>query len=297
METSRLTFRESSNTSFCSRVAEPELAAMLSERTVEVLRTTSGSSAGAGGLTPMHRFCSILFLCLGLFAAPLCGAVDFNRDVRPLLSDRCFACHGPDGAKRQAGLRLDSFEGATAKLKSGRRAIVPGNPRLSELFARIHADDPKDTMPPAKLNRPLAAAERAILDRWIEEGGAYARHWAFVAPQAQAPPVVKDATWAKDDIDRFVLAKLEQQHLAPNPEADRAALLRRISFVLTGLPPSPDQIAAFVSDASPDAYAKQLDVLLASPRYGERMALDWLDVARFADTYGYQSDKPCFDWP
>jgi len=245
----------------------------------------------------MHRFCHLLCACLGLAAPRLGAAVDFNRDVRPLLSDRCFACHGPDAAKRQAGLRLDSLEGATAELKSGKRAIVPGKPQLSELVARIHAEDPKDTMPPAKLNRPLAAAERAMLERWIAEGGVYAKHWAFVAPQSHAPPAVDNAAWPQDDLDRFVLAKLEQQHLAPNPQADRPSLLRRISFVLTGLPPTPDQIAAFVADASPDAYANQLDGLLASPRFGERMALDWLDLARFADTYGYQSDKPCFVWP
>jgi hypothetical protein len=236
-------------------------------------------------------------LCLFLSAPLLRAAVDFNRDVRPLLSDRCFACHGPDSNKREAGLRLDSFEGATAKLKSGNRAIVPGKPRESEIFTRIHETDPDEIMPPIKLNRPLTEAERATLVKWIEEGAGYTQHWAFIPPQKHPAPLVKNTAWPKDDIDRFVLEKLEPQQLTPNPEADRGTLLRRISFVLNGLPPSPEQIAAFAADTSPDAYEKQIDALLASPRYGERMALDWLDIARFADTYGYQSDKECFVWP
>lgn len=236
-------------------------------------------------------------LGLLLLAPLLHGAVDFNREVRPLLSDRCFACHGPDAAKREAGLRLDNFEGAVEKLESGKRAIVPGDPRASEIFARIHEKDPDEVMPPPKLNRPLTEAERGILVRWIDEGAVYSRHWAFIPPEKHPAPAVKTPAWAKDDIDRFVLEKLEPQKLAPNPPADRGALLRRISFTLTGLPPSPEQLAAFVSDAAPDAYEKQVDALLASPRFGERMALDWLDVSRFADTYGYQSDKACFVWP
>ncbi len=236
-------------------------------------------------------------LCL-LLPAPLVGGpVDYNRDVRPLLSDRCYACHGPDANKREAGLRLDTPEGATAVLKSGNRAVVPGKPKESALFERIHATDPDDIMPPNKLNRPLTDAGRSILVRWIEEGAGYDKHWAFSAPQKHPAPAVKDAAWAKDDIDRFILQKLDAQNLTPNAEADRAALLRRVSFVLTGLPPSPEQLAAFVSDSATDAYEKQVDALLASPRFGERMALDWMDVARFADTFGYQSDLGCFVWP
>jgi hypothetical protein len=239
----------------------------------------------------------VTFLCLLFFSPLLRGAVDFNREVRPIISDRCFACHGPDSAKREAGLRLDSFEGATAELKSGHRAIVPGKPKESALVSRIHATDAEDIMPPPKLNRPLSDADREMLTRWIEEGAAYAKHWAFISPQKHPAPEVKNAEWAKDDIDRFILAKLEQTGLAPNAEADRAALLRRVSFVLSGLPPSPEQIETFLNDTAPNAYEKQVDALLASPRYGERMALDWMDVARFADTYGYQSDNVCFVWP
>lgn len=234
---------------------------------------------------------------LMLLTPLLHGAVDYNREVRPILSDRCFACHGPDSATREAGLRLDTFEGATAKLESGKQAIIPGNPKASELFTRIHEKDPDEIMPPPKLNRPLTADERDVLIRWIKEGAVYAEHWAFIAAKKHPLPVVKNASWPRNDIDRFILEKLEQQKLQPNPQADKAALLRRISFVLTGLPPTPEQVTAFVNDTSPNAYEKQVDGLLASPRFGERMALDWLDVARFADTYGYQSDKECFVWP
>jgi hypothetical protein len=232
-----------------------------------------------------------------LSAVSLRAAVDFNRDVRPLISDRCFACHGPDDNKREAGLRLDTFDGATATLKSGARAIVPGKPEESELLQRIHTTDPDDLMPPAKLNRPLTDSDRAMLRQWIAEGAGYTKHWAYVPVKAHTPPPVQQTAWPRDDLDRFVLAKLEQEQLSPAPEAERAAWLRRTSFVLTGLPPSPEQIDSFLADAAPDAFEKQVDALLASPRYGERMALDWLDVARFADTYGYQSDNNCFVWP
>ncbi len=209
--------------------------------------------------------------------------LSFNKDIRPILSDRCFACHGPDGEKRKAGLRLDTAEGATALLESGERAIVPGKSKESALFERIHSSDPKEIMPPAKLNRPLSEAERGFLTRWIDEGAVYAKHWAFSPPEKYPAPAVKDCAWAKDDIDRFILQKLEDQGLAPNAEADRAALLRRVSFVLTGLPPTPEQLAAFLRDPAPNAYEKQVDALLASPRYGERMALDWrtpMDISR-----------------
>ena len=248
-------------------------------------------------MSPSSFLPRALALLALLLAAPLRAAVDFNREVRPLLSDRCFACHGPDAAKREAGLRLDTFEGATATLKSGRRAIVPSKPAESEIIARIHAVDLDDLMPPPKLNRPLTEPERAILQRWIGEGAPYARHWAVIPAQKLPPPAVHLAAWPKDALDHFVLAKLEAQNLAPNPEADRSTLLRRLSLALNGLPPSPEQLAAFAADPAPDAYEKQVSALLASPRFGERMALDWLDIARFADTYGYQSDNNCFVWP
>lgn len=225
------------------------------------------------------------------------GSLEFNRDVGPILSDRCYACHGPDSKKREGGLRLDTQEGATALLKSGVRAVVPGKPQESALVARIHSTDPDDQMPPSKLNRPLTSSEKETLVRWIREGAPYAKHWAFRTIENPPSPPVKDRSWPKNVIDRFVLAKLEAAQLSPNPEAERAALLRRASFVLTGLPPSPEQLTAFASDPSPDAWEKQVDALLASPTYGERMASDWLDVARFADTMGYQGDPTGFVWP
>ncbi len=239
----------------------------------------------------------VLTLGLLLFPPSLWAAVDFNREVRPLLSDRCFACHGPDAGTREAGLRLDTFEGATTKLDSGARAIVPGNSKASEIFTRMHETDPDEIMPPPKLNRPLTPAEKKVIARWIDEGAIYTPHWAFISPQKHPAPVVKNTAWPKDDIDRFILERLEPTKLTPSPPADRRTLLRRISFTLTGLPPTPEQLAAFVNDPSPDAYEKQVDALLATPRFGERMAADWLDVARFADTYGYQTDKECFVWP
>lgn len=239
-----------------------------------------------------------LFVLSLFLASPWAqGAVDFNREIRPLLSDRCFSCHGPDANKRESGLRLDTPEGAVAKLKSGKRAVVPGKPQESELVARIKHTDPEEQMPPAKLHRPLTKSEQSLLSQWIAEGAVYARHWAFEAPQKSASPATKNPAWARDELDHFILAKLDQEGLQPNPEADRATWLRRAAFAITGLPPSPEQLAAFQDDKDPKTFEKQADALLASPRYGEHMALEWLDLARFADTYGYQSDKECFVWP
>ncbi|MFM1822144.1 MAG: hypothetical protein RI967_410, partial [Planctomycetota bacterium] len=223
---------------------------------------------------------------------------DFNREVRPILSDRCFGCHGPDaGAGRKAGLRLDTPEGAAALLRSGRRAIVAGDLEASEAAHRIASDDPDLVMPPPELKRPLSEAERDILLRWIESGAEYRPHWAFVAPEAGAAPAVARREWVRDPIDAFVLARLEAAGLAPEPEADRATLLRRASLALTGLPPTPEEVDAFVADAAPDAYERRVDALLASPRAAEHRATVWLDLARFADTFGYQSDGDSFTWP
>ncbi len=247
--------------------------------------TSSGKNKqqGSGALTKVSR---------------VDGKIDYNRHVRPILSDRCFGCHGPDGNKgREAGLRLDTFEGATLALESGKRAIVPGDVKASEMVARMRTHDAEDIMPPHKLNRPLTEQEREILEQWIAEGAEYQPHWAFVAPKKHTLPIVKNEAWCLDIIDRFTLAKIEEQGLSPNSSADRATLLRRVSLTLTGLPPAPQEVRDFLADTSPDAYEKRIDALLASPRYGERLAQDWLDVARFADTYGYQSDKACFTWP
>jgi hypothetical protein len=227
--------------------------------------------------------------------------LDFNRDVRPILSDRCFGCHGPDAAKQKAGLRLDTPEGAYAALRSGHRAIVPGDLGASEAAVRIRSVDPDEVMPPPELKRPLDARERDILLRWIEEGAEYRPHWAFVAPIAAAPPSlpdpVGDPAWRKDPLDAFMLARLASEGLAPEAPADRATLLRRASLALTGLPPTPEEVDAFVADTSEDAYERRVDALLASPRAAEHRATAWLDLARFADTFGYQSDGDSFTWP
>ncbi|MEY5032274.1 MAG: hypothetical protein RL354_1305, partial [Planctomycetota bacterium] len=228
---------------------------------------------------------------------PRVERLDFNRDVRPILSDRCFGCHGPDAAKQKAGLRLDTPEGAFAALRSGHRAIVPGDLDASEAAARIRSSDPDEVMPPPELKRPLTDAERAILLRWIAEGAEYRPHWAFVAPAAPAAPDVRAQAWTRDPIDAFVLARLESAGLSPEPEADRATLLRRASLAITGLPPAPEEIDVFVADLSPDAYERRVDALLASPRAAEHRATVWLDLARFADTFGYQSDGDSFTWP
>ncbi|MBK7874993.1 MAG: DUF1553 domain-containing protein [Planctomycetes bacterium] len=223
--------------------------------------------------------------------------VDFGRDVRPILADRCFRCHGPDEGARKRGLRLDTQAGSRATLTDGERAIVPGDPKASALVDRITSDDPDAIMPPPSLGRPLTQRDKDVLARWIEQGAEYAPHWAFVPPRASAPPAVKEAAWCRDPLDRFVLARMEREGLAPAPEADRATLLRRASFVLTGLPPTSEEIGSFERDTQDGAYERQVDRLLASPRYGERMAADWLDVARFADTFGYQSDWENHAWP
>ena len=250
------------------------------------------------GLIPMSCRRSVLalpFLCAIAAAADL---VDFNRDVRPILSDRCFGCHGPDANKgRKAGLRLDEFAGATKQLKSGDTAIVPGDLKRSAVIARLNNTDPDEVMPPPELHRPLSAAEKDILTRWIAQGAKYDPHWAFVSPKQHPAPPVKATDWPKDPLDRFILAKAEAAGLRPNGPADRATWLRRVSLVLTGLPPTPAEVDSFLADQSPDAFEKKVDALLASPRYGEHLAVAWMDLARYADTWGYTGDNRMFAWP
>jgi hypothetical protein len=223
--------------------------------------------------------------------------LDFNRDVRPILSDRCFSCHGPDGEDRQAGLRLDLRDAAIAELDSGATAVVPGDPTQSEIVTRITSTDPDVVMPPPRFNKPITPAEADILKRWIAAGAEYRGHWAFERVERPAVPEVKDRAWPRTPIDRFILARLEQERLTPNPEADRATLARRLALDLTGLPPAPADVEAFVADTAPDAYERYVDTLLASPHYGERMAIEWLDAARYADSSGYQTDASRHNWP
>ena len=217
--------------------------------------------------------------------------LSFNRDIRPILSDNCFACHGPDSGNRQAGLRLDVSEQAFAELESGSRAIVPEDAAASELMARVVSDDPDSVMPPpdAKIGR-LTEEQVELLRRWIAEGATYEPHWAFLP--AAKPDVPAGHERHDHPIDRLVAPKLATRGLKPQPEADRATLIRRATFDITGLPPTAAEVEAFVADSSPDAYEKLLDRLLASPRYGERMATDWMDLARYSDSYGFQTDRP-----
>lgn len=233
---------------------------------------------------------------LGLAATMAAGApaaaVDFQQQILPLLADRCFACHGPDANQRKGDLRLDKEEDAKAS------AIVPGDAAASELVKRITATEPNDVMPPTDSGKdPLTPEEIALLRAWIDEGAPWAGHWAFSAPQAPAPPDVQLNTWPRNDIDRFILARLEAEGLAPSPEANRETLIRRLAFDLTGLPPSLEEIDRFLLDNDPGAYEALVDRILASSKYGEHMARAWLDGARYADTNGYQNDFHRVMWP
>lgn len=230
-------------------------------------------------------------------------ALDFNIHVKPILSDKCFACHGPDLAAQKAGLSLHTAEFAFASLKDspGKVAIKPGSLRNSELFHRIISEDPEYQMPSKESNLTLSPREKAILIKWIEDGAEYKKHWAFIKPEKPELPKVKDKTWPKNPIDQFVLSKLESEGISPSPEADKETLLRRLSLDLIGLPPSEAEMDAFLADQSPNAYEKQVDRLLNSVHYGEKMALHWMDVARYADTHGYTVDRfrdasPYRDW-
>ncbi len=217
--------------------------------------------------------------------------LDFNRDIRPILAENCFYCHGQDSNKRQGDLRLDLRESA---IQPG--AIVPGDAPKSKLVQRMHATDPETMMPPPKSNRRLSAEQKQLLERWISAGAVYQSHWAFVAPVRPPEPAVTRQDWVRTPIDRFVLAKLEKEGLGPSPEADRLTLLKRLSIDLTGLPPTPQEVDDFLADPSEQAYERTVDRLLASQQYGERMALPWLDAARYADSNGFQQDGDTWQW-
>ncbi len=235
----------------------------------------------------------LLFLLLWLvsssgwvFAAP--DGVSFSRDIQPLLAQKCLECHGPD--KQKGGLRLDIREDATKALESGERAISPHRPDASELLRRVLSDDPDLKMPPKGDRLTSAAADS--FRAWIREGAPYSQHWAY-APLSRAPiPVVKDSAWGHNPIDRFVLARLEQDGIVPSPEAERPILIKRLYYDLIGLPPTPAQVAAFIADTAPDAYEKVIDELLRSRHFGERWGRHWLDMARYADSDGYEKDRP-----
>ncbi len=224
--------------------------------------------------------------------------VSFSRDIRPILNQNCVVCHG--GVRQKNGVSFIFREDALGVGKSGRRTIVPGKPDESELIARLTSKDPEARMPYHAA--PLSSQQIGLLRQWIKEGAQWEDHWAFVAPKPQSLPAVKRQEWVRQPVDRFILARLENERLAPSPEADKSALLRRVSLDLTGLPPTPAEQAAYLADPSPNAYEKQVDRLLASPRYGERWAAMWLDLARYADSKGYEADRdrpgmwPYRDW-
>ena len=234
----------------------------------------------------MLRLRLILVASLAAASAGV-AKVDYNEDVRPILAENCFYCHGPDGNKRKAKLRLDVREVALEK-----KAFVPGDAEASDLVKRLFSKDSDEVMPPPDSHRTVTAAQKEILKRWIAEGAEYRPHWAFVAPVRPALP----ANGERHPVDAFVVDKLTKAGLKLSPEAPKATLLRRLSLDLTGLPPTPEETAAFLADQGPDAYEKQVDRLLASPHYGERMALPWLDASRYADSNGFQQDGDTFQW-
>jgi hypothetical protein len=244
-----------------------------------------------------RRYQSLVLFCalvaMGPFVRadePLPEKIRFNRDIRPILSDTCLKCHGFDEKERKAGLRLDTRDGLTHKHKDI-LPVVPGDLSKSEVYRRIITTDQDDLMPPAKSGKVLTARQKGLIKRWIEQGMDWEPHWSFVPVTKPELPKVSDTAWVRNPIDAFVLARLEKDGLKPSAEADKVTLIRRLSLDLTGLPPTPAEVDAFVADASSDVYEKLVDRLLASPRYGERMAVDWLDAARYADTNGFHIDN------
>jgi hypothetical protein len=238
-----------------------------------------------------------LLALLTLAAAPAAGQspaanrVEFNRDIRPILAANCFTCHGPDDKLRKADLRLDREADAFAAREGGPRAIVPGKAGESEVLRRLLSTKASERMPPPKSNKTVTSSQIEMVRRWIEQGAKYQGHWSLIPAQRTEAPAVKDGTWPRNTIDRFVLARLEKEGLRPSPTADRRTLIRRLSLDLLGLPPTPAEVDRFVNDAASDAYEKLVERLLTSPHHGERLAVYWLDVVRYADTAGYHSDN------
>ncbi|MCA9120854.1 MAG: PSD1 domain-containing protein [Planctomycetales bacterium] len=240
---------------------------------------------------------SVFFAGFAFIFLPCAFAdIDFNREVLPILSDKCFHCHGPDNETLEADLRLDQAEHVFSE-RDGYRIVLPGNTEESELIRRIRSRDPDERMPPSHSTRQLSPAEIELLTNWVKEGAKWTTHWAFEPPQRTASPTVHDVEWTQTPIDRFILQRLEREGLKPAKPADRETLVRRVTLDLTGLPPTLDEIDTFINDASPNSYERLVDRLLASPRYGEHMARPWLDAARYADTDGYQNDRTRYMWP
>ncbi|MBI1227307.1 MAG: DUF1553 domain-containing protein [Bacteroidetes bacterium] len=262
------------------------------------MKSSTKLMLGIGGI-----ILASVFLFPAFFArektAGLPNIVDFNYHIKPIISDRCFKCHGPDKAKQEHELGLNTEAGffKTLKEDSTRHIIVPGKPEQSELYLRIMNNDPEEMMPPPESNLSLTEFEKALIKKWIEQGAKYKQHWAFIPPTKPDLPKIKNKAWARSSIDFFILQKLESKGLKPNPEADKERLLRRASYDITGLPPSPALLDRFLGDESADAFEKMVDTLLAMPSYGEHQAAQWLDVARYADSHGYQDDSYRSQWP
>ena len=267
-------------------------------------RQTCRQDAGA----PRNRFTravlrigvalfSVLALIAQISAAGLAPTepVRFSRDILPILSDNCFACHGPDEQARKAQLRLDTREGAFGKGKSGKFALVANDSRHSEILRRLTTNDPDDVMPPPKSKRHVTPVQIELIRRWIEQGAPWSRHWAFEPPIRPVMPTGFEDV--RNPIDAWVQARLAKEGLRPSPEASRTTLIRRVTLDLTGLPPTPEEVSGFLKDLAPGAYDRLVDRLLASSRYGERMAWDWLEAARYADSNGYQGDSERTMWP
>ena len=241
---------------------------------------------------------TLLTACSGTTEEKIPDVVSYNFHIRPILSDRCFKCHGPDARQRKANFRLDTEEGAYAALKEGSKehGIIPGDPEHSDVFLRIASSDTGYVMPPPGSNLKLSGYEIELIKKWIKQGAKYQKHWAFSSVQKPELPEA-DQSWVKNEIDNFIYSKIEEADLEPNPEADKASLIKRLAFDLTGLPPTLEEQDAFMQDASPESYEKLVDHYLKSKHYGEKMAANWLDVARYADTHGYQDDGLRTMWP
>lgn len=249
-----------------------------------------------------RRMCSLIAAVLTMFSVAASASaadhkLEFNRDIRPILSNNCFLCHGPDPKHREGGLRLDQREGALAKLESGKTGIVPGDLSASEIVKRITSHNADEQMPPKASGKSLTAAEIALLKQWVAEGAEYQGHWAFLAPVRREAPATKHEAHVRNEIDKFILARLESAGLQPSPEADKIALLRRVTLDLTGLPPTVSEVDAFLADNTPDAYERVVDRLLMSARYGEHQGRIWLDAARYGDTHGLHLDNERSMWP
>ncbi len=260
----------------------------------------AGTRPGSGPVTasaPAWILAALLSGGLLGATAQAAETVGFNRDIRPILSDACFHCHGPDPGTRKAGLRLDTREGFFAATAKRGPAVVPGDLDKSPLWQRLISRDADEVMPPPEAHKDLTPVQKETVKRWVLEGAHWQPHWSFLKPEKAPLPPVKDAGWVRGGLDAFILAGLEAQGLKPNPEADRRSLARRSAFDLTGLPPRPEWVEEFVRDTRPDAYERWVDRLMDTPQWGEHRARYWLDAARYADTHGLHFDNYREMWP